>query len=65
MEQTLEALASHVKGRVIGDGTIRIHKLNSLDAVQEGELAFVEDARRLPEALGAKVAGLIGTSSMT
>jgi UDP-3-O-[3-hydroxymyristoyl] glucosamine N-acyltransferase len=65
MEQTLEALASYVKGRVIGDGAIRIHKLNSLDAVQEGELTFVEDARRLPEALGTKAAALIVTSSIT
>ena len=65
MEQTLEALASYVHGRLIGDGTARIRRLNSLDALQEGELAFVEDARHLQQALETKAGALIVTASVT
>ena len=65
MERTLEALAQFVNGRLIGDGTIRIHDLNNLDAVQRDELAFVEDPRGIPRALLTKAAALIVTSSVT
>jgi UDP-3-O-[3-hydroxymyristoyl] glucosamine N-acyltransferase len=65
VEQTLESLARYVKGKVIGNGAIRISRLNSLDAVQEGELAFVADARRMPEALRSKAAALIVGADVT
>ncbi len=65
MEQTLEALAAFLKGRVIGDGTIRIHSINSLDAVQDGELTFAEDERRLTQAFQTKAAAILVASSVT
>jgi len=65
MEQTLEALAAHLKGRLIGDGTILIRNINGLDAVGEGELTFAEDDRRLAQALQTKAAAIIVSSSVT
>ncbi|MBI4598181.1 MAG: UDP-3-O-(3-hydroxymyristoyl)glucosamine N-acyltransferase [Candidatus Omnitrophica bacterium] len=65
MEQTLEALAAHLKGRLIGDGAIRIRNLNHLDAAQEGELTFAEDPRHLTQALQSKASAILVTSAVT
>ena len=59
MEQTLEAIATHLKGRVIGDGAMVIHGINSIDAVIEGELTFAEDTRHLNQAMGTPAAAVI------
>jgi len=65
LEQTLEALAAHLKGRVIGDGSILIRDINSLEAVQEGELTFAENARHLAKALQTNAAAILVSSSVT
>ena len=65
MEQTLEALAERLKGRLIGDGSILIRNVNSLDAAQEGELTFAEDERHLAKALQSKAAAIVVPSAVT
>ena len=65
MEQTLEALAAKLKGRLIGDGAVLIRDVNNLEAVQEGELTFAEDARHLAQALQSKAAAIIVSSAVT
>jgi len=64
MEHTVDAIAKHVKGRVIGDGSARIHGVNTLEAVQAGELSFVDHPRRLPQALLSSATALIVSSEI-
>ena len=59
MEQTLEAIAQHLKGRLIGEGDLLIRGVNSLDGVQAGELTFAEDPRRLAQAMATNAAAVI------
>ena len=40
-----------LNGYELSSGSIRIHDINALDAVQGGELTFAEDRRRLEQAL--------------
>lgn len=54
MERSLETLATYLKGRVIGDGTILIRDVSNVDYVGEGELTFAEDPKHLLKALETK-----------
>ncbi len=65
MEQTLEALAKYLKGRVIGDGATLIHSVNDIAAVQAGELTFAEDAGRVTQALATPASGVIVSADIT
>jgi len=64
MDQTLEAIARHVQGRLIGDGATRIRGLNHSDAAQEGELTFAENARHLAEAMATQAAAILVSSEI-
>lgn len=64
MEQTLEAIARHLNGRLIGDGTTRIRGINNLDDVQEGELTFADDAPHLAQAMTTPAAAVIVSSDV-
>ena len=59
MEQTIATIAEHLKGSLIGDGTIRIKAVNSLDAVQAGELTFADDPRHLAQAMRTPASAII------
>ncbi|MBI4342653.1 MAG: UDP-3-O-(3-hydroxymyristoyl)glucosamine N-acyltransferase [Candidatus Omnitrophica bacterium] len=59
MTHTLASLATRLKGTVIGDGATPIHGMGGLDDVQAGQLTFVEDAKRLPQALASPAAAVI------
>ena len=65
MERTLKSLADFLHGHLIGDGSIRIRSINALDAVQEGELTFAENNRRVEQAIGSKAAAILVASSVT
>ena len=45
MEITLNELAAHLGGRVIGDGTVLIKGVNGLDEAREGDLSFLANPR--------------------
>jgi len=64
MEQTLEALARHLKGQLIGDGRLRIRGVNSIDDAKAGELTFADDPRRLAQALSSRAAAVIVSSDV-
>ena len=64
MEQTLDAIARHLKGQVIGDGTVRIHGINNLDAVESGELTFAETPQRVTQALASQASAIIVSSDV-
>ena len=59
MEQTVEAIARHLKGRLIGDGTTRISGVNTLEAVRPGELSFADTPKRLSQALRTAASAII------
>ena len=59
MDYPLEILAKRLNGRLIGDGATRIHGINSLEEVQEGELTFAEDAPHIAQAMTTKAAAVI------
>ena len=42
---TLSELATHMGGRLIGDGDIRIERVANLDAAGAGEIAYVENEK--------------------
>jgi len=64
MEQTVEAIARHLKGRLIGDGATLIHGVNTLEAVQPGELSFADTPRRLAQALATSASAVIVCSDV-
>ena len=64
MEQTVEAIAKHLKGRLIGDGTTLIHGVNTLEAVQPGELSFADTPKRLAQALATPASAVIVSSDL-
>jgi UDP-3-O-[3-hydroxymyristoyl] glucosamine N-acyltransferase len=59
MEQTLETIARHLKGRLIGDGSALIRGVNSLDEAQAGELTFAESPQRLAQAMASSASAVI------
>ncbi len=64
MEQTVEAIARHLQGRLIGDGATLIHGVNTLEAVQSGELSFADTPRRLAQALATPASAVIVSSEV-
>ncbi len=58
-EHTLETIAKHLRGQVIGDGAVLIHGVNSLEAARKGELVFAQDARHLSQALLSPASAVI------
>ena len=64
MEQTVEAIARHLKGRLIGDGTTLIHGVNTLEEVQPGELSFADSPKRLAQAMATAASAVIVSSEV-
>ncbi len=64
MEQTLEDLARHLKGRLIGDGATLIHGVNTLEAVQQGEVSLADSPGRLAQALATPASAIIVSSDV-
>ncbi len=58
-EKTVAELAAHVGGSVAGDGSIVIRGVASIERASENEIAFVEDAKMLENALDSHAACLI------
>lgn len=60
--KTVSELAAHVGGRVLGDGSIAIQRVASLDSASEGDIAYVEDERLFEAANQTKASCLITSS---
>ncbi len=58
-EITVAELAAHVGGRVVGDRTILIRGLASVERAGKGEIAFIEDGKLLENALSSTASCLI------
>ena len=59
MEWTLEAIAKHLKGRLIGDGATVITDIGSLEAAKTGELTFADTPRHLAQAMDTQASAII------
>ena len=58
-EKSVGELAAHVRGRVVGDESVRIKSVASLERASAGEIAFVEDEKLLEAAASSKASCLI------
>lgn len=63
-EKSVAELAAHVGGRVVGDESLRVKSVASLENAGEGEIAFVEDQKLLESAASSKASCLIVAEGM-
>jgi UDP-3-O-[3-hydroxymyristoyl] glucosamine N-acyltransferase len=56
---TVDELAARVGGRVIGNGTTVIKRVNSLETATEGEIAYVEDEKLFETAKSSRASCVI------
>ena len=64
MEQSVAAIAEYLKGKLIGDGTVLIRGVNTLEAAQSGEMSFADTPQRLAQALTTASSALIVSSDV-
>lgn len=68
MAQTLQQLAEFTAARLLGDGSIQIHKVASIAQAMDGDLVFAQSEKQLAEAMAsaasAVVAGEFGVASV-
>jgi UDP-3-O-[3-hydroxymyristoyl] glucosamine N-acyltransferase len=58
-EITVAELAEHAGGRVVGDGSILIKGISSIESAGAGEIAFMEDSKLLESARESRASCLI------
>jgi UDP-3-O-[3-hydroxymyristoyl] glucosamine N-acyltransferase len=63
MPQTLQTIAVFTASRLIGDGSIEISQLASIEHAKPGDLVFVQDNRYLEDALTCKASAIIAGES--
>jgi UDP-3-O-[3-hydroxymyristoyl] glucosamine N-acyltransferase len=59
MPQPLQALAEFTATRLIGDGAIEVARVASIGQAQSGDLIFVQEEKRLEEALASNASAVI------
>ena len=59
VEKTLKELANFIEGEVIGDASLSISGISSLDEAQEGEITFVAKSKYLAKARETKASAII------
>ncbi len=62
--RTASELAAHVGGRVVGDNSVLIKRVASLEAAAASEIAFVEDAKFVESARASRASCLIVPEGM-
>src|SRR5712675_910626 len=60
--KTVSELATHVGGRLFGDGNISIKRVASLDSASEGDIAYVEEEKLFAAAADSRASCLITAS---
>lgn len=56
---TVAELSAHVGGRVVGDGSVLIKGIASIESAGDGEIAFVEDSKLLESAQRSRASCLL------
>jgi UDP-3-O-[3-hydroxymyristoyl] glucosamine N-acyltransferase len=59
METSVAELSSHVGGKVVGNGAVKIRRVANLSSAGEGDIAYVEDEKLFPAATESKASCLI------
>ena len=59
MEKTLQELAALIQGKVLGDGSLKIKGITSVDLPAAGHLTFITDPKKLEEVEHKEFAALI------
>ena len=59
MKRTVQYLADHLGGKVIGDGTVELSAVASLQSATQESLVFVDQAKHLDSALASQAAAVI------
>jgi UDP-3-O-[3-hydroxymyristoyl] glucosamine N-acyltransferase len=59
MKRSLEQVAEHVQGRVVGDGGVEVTGISSITSASAGDLVFVEDEKNLRLALESRASAVI------
>src|SRR5262245_40994258 len=55
----LNELADAARAKLIGDGSVEIRRVASLESASDGDLVFVEDARLLERAIASRAAAVV------
>ena len=67
MPHTLEEVAKFADARLVGDGSVQVSKVASIAQAQPGDVVFVQDAKKLAQAVasraGAVIAGEFATAN--
>jgi len=63
MPQTLQQLAEFTASRLIGDGSIVVAKVASIEQANEGDLVFAQDEKDFAKALASRASAVIAPSS--
>jgi len=64
MRSTLAELAASVEGRIVGDGSVRIARISSVDDATADALTFATEERYLPAALAGPAAAVLVDASI-
>lgn len=56
---SLAEIAVSVGGRIIGDGSVAIHRVASIESAQPGDLVFVDDPRNFSPALQSRSTAIV------
>jgi UDP-3-O-[3-hydroxymyristoyl] glucosamine N-acyltransferase len=65
ISRTISDLAAHVGGRVIGDGSVEIHQVASLESARSGEIAYLDSEKFLEIAARTKASCVIVSENST
>jgi UDP-3-O-[3-hydroxymyristoyl] glucosamine N-acyltransferase len=65
MSVTLDELAKHLAGEVVGDGSVQIIALSSLDAIAPGTLVFADGDANLKIAQSSEAAAILAHTDIT
>jgi UDP-3-O-[3-hydroxymyristoyl] glucosamine N-acyltransferase len=57
--RSLAQIAEAIGARVVGDGTVKVRGVASIESAQAGDLVFVDDPKHLPSALDSRASAVI------
>src|ERR1700719_3792654 len=57
--RTVREIAEFVQARVLGDETLQLKGISSIESSVPGDLIFVDDEKNLPSALGSRATAVI------
>src|SRR5579864_7043885 len=59
MPRSAKEIADFIHARLVGDGTVQLTGISSIRAALNGDLIFVTEERKLPEAIASRASAVI------